>query len=64
MSPAETKAVKKTIKSIYATWHGCALTKREIRLEDKARGLKVGQLCDDCESMVAAHMKDLEQSHD
>ena len=59
MSPKEKKAVKATIKSIYSTFHQCGLRASEITTADKARGLKVGQLCDDCTAMIDAHMHDL-----
>ena len=53
--------VEKSLYSIYRDWHGCALGTRKnpIHAEDRARGLKDGQLCDDCNGMIKAYMKDL-----
>lgn len=53
--------VEKSLYSIYGSWHACALgtPKNPLMAADKARGLKKGQLCDDCNSMVAAYMKDI-----
>ncbi len=46
------KVLAKHIRGIYATWHACALPKREI-------GLPKGTLCDACNEMVAAHVQDI-----
>lgn len=54
-------AVEKSLRSICGAWHACAMgTKRNpLHPADEARGIKAGQLCDDCESTVAAHLKDI-----
>ena len=62
MTKQELRIVRKHIHQIYSEWHGCKLGTKANPLhpEDKKRGLKIGQLCDDCENMVTAHMKDIE----
>lgn len=54
------KVVKRHLSSIYRLWHQCGLRKTDITPEDEARGLKVGQLCDDCMSMINAHIQDIQ----
>lgn len=53
--------VRRSLRSIYGSWHGCALGTRKNPLhdDDKARGLKNGTLCDDCNYSIEAHMKDI-----
>lgn len=53
MSPTE-KAATVVLRAVHGQWHACALgTKRNpIHEEDRARGLKEGDLCDDCEAAV------------
>lgn len=61
-TPAQVKRrVRKALRSIYGSWHGCALGTRKnpLHVEDQARGLKKGDLCDDCNYSVAAYMKDI-----
>lgn len=55
MTPKERKAVEKMVRNIYSTWHMCRLTPKEAR----QMKLKPGRLCDVCEEIVKAHMKDL-----
>lgn len=62
MTKKELKLVRAHITSVYASWHCCALKKHELAKEDRKRGLKTGQLCDDCNSMIDAHMKDIESA--
>lgn len=59
MTPAETTAVRATIRGLYSMFHRCSLRESEITADDKARGLKVGQLCDDCEQSIKAHMREI-----
>ena len=56
--------VRQHLHSIFALYHGCALStnprsKNRLMPEDIARGLKEGQLCDDCEGQIEAHMHDM-----
>ena len=50
MSNRERNEVRRTLRSIYGTWHRCALRKPE-------RGMKAGRLCDVCLDCIAADMK-------
>ena len=54
-------AVEKALRTIFGSWHVCAMGTKANPLHpaDKARGIKPGQLCDDCEGQVKAWMKDL-----
>lgn len=53
--------VERALQSVFGSWHGCAMGTRKNPLhdEDRARGITEGQLCDDCNSQIAAHMKDI-----
>jgi hypothetical protein len=51
--------VLKHLLQIYGTWHSCALRESQITAADKKRGLKVGQLCDDCTAYAKAHLTDI-----
>jgi hypothetical protein len=44
--------VERHVRSIFATWHACALRKPE-------NGLPKGTLCDDCNAYIKAHMEDI-----
>lgn len=46
-------------RMVYGSWHGCALRKNMMHKEDYDRGLKPGQLCDDCNSWIEAHIQDI-----
>lgn len=58
MTPQEHRRVEALVRSIYANWHGCALSPKEAR----QMKLKRGRLCDSCEDFVKAHMKDLKET--
>lgn len=50
--------VEKSLRQIFGSWHACALgTKYPLHPEDRDRGLKKGDLCDDCNGQIAAHLK-------
>jgi hypothetical protein len=62
------KIVEQHLRDIFGLWHGCAMSlnprsKNFLTLTDIERGLKEGQLCDDCESQIAAHMLDMRTEH-
>lgn len=44
--------IEQHIRGIYTMWHACGLPKAE-------GGLPKGTLCDDCNDMIAAHVKDI-----
>ncbi len=46
------RAVKKALRAVYRDWHLCALPAAE-------RGIPKGTLCDDCNEIIEATMKDL-----
>jgi hypothetical protein len=55
------EAVEKSLRGIFGAWHSCALGTRRnpISAEDRDRGLKEGDLCDDCVGQINAHLVDL-----
>lgn len=60
--------VRKHLRDIYGTWCGCALSlnpksKNFLSKEDIARGLKEGQLCDNCEAEINTHIQDMLTEH-
>lgn len=59
-------AVQKSLYDIFRQWHGCAMGTRRNPLhpEDAARGIKEGDLCDDCNAQIEAHLKDIFASHE
>jgi len=57
MTEKEAKAVREVILSLYSMFHRCGLRASEITATDRKRGLKGGQLCDDCIEMTDAHMR-------
>jgi hypothetical protein len=56
MTPTELKLVENEIRSVYREWHCCGLRAKDMSAEDRARGLKVGQMCDSCEDMIKSRM--------
>jgi len=60
MNKQELKIVRNHLDMIFGTWHACRLRKEQMYPEDYKRGLKAGMLCDDCSSMIDAHLQDIE----
>jgi hypothetical protein len=54
MDEKELQVVERHIRSIFSTWHACALRRPE-------NGLPKGTLCDDCNAFIKAHMTDIKQ---
>jgi hypothetical protein len=59
MTKTELDVVRKHLLKVYAMYHKCGLTPKEVTRADKARGLKVGQACDDCQRSAEWHIQEI-----
>jgi len=60
MTNQEYLIVHNHIKSLIGGRHGCALKASEISREELRRGLRVGDLCDDCILSIKVEMDAIE----
>lgn len=58
MNKRERAIVKRQLEGVYQEWHVCALATKDA----EQMGLAPGRLCDNCRSMVAARMKQIESA--